>query len=457
MDSTLDRVEEEYGEEAQNEFEEEDDLISESELNIIKKFQETEDNSKPANEYNNLSDDNERAYQNPLCKPVAVIGNTKIGLSTARLFGIEVDENGKLKYRGEPKKKISIEYYKNIAKPRDIDLSDIPREPEPTFQPVKSKEAQAAMKSKKCGYDFVERLNDRGDFLSRMHQESSTSKGLSKWELESLKNDYEARLDKLMCPSCKKPQSFDEYYEKKRNCSQCPKKFEKLNITSGMSYLKRIEEQEAKKLSRLREVEKEMYGKKATFRSPLEGGPMKKERPISAAANTSSSAAATSKGFNAVPAPVASISKAGSAQPYRIELSKEGVYRRASQEAVESDADIDALVQHQRRLMQAKRVPGEKQEKDVPLDPAGIVKKMVAINQKKHDLIDKTLSSLLDKQSTRTSTANPSTSSGSSRPLSAPATRRSKGNEQKERDNNNNKDTKKQQDLITQKFQRLVS
>jgi len=69
MDSTLDRVEEEYGEEAQNEFEEEDDLISESELNIIKKFQETEDNSKPANEYNNLSDDNERAYQNPLCKP----------------------------------------------------------------------------------------------------------------------------------------------------------------------------------------------------------------------------------------------------------------------------------------------------------------------------------------------------------------------------------------------------
>jgi len=66
-----------------------------------------------------------------------------------------------------------------------------------------------------------------------LHKESSTSKGLSKWELEALKNDYEARHDKLMCPNCKKPQSFDEFYEKKRNCSQCQKKFEKLNITSG--------------------------------------------------------------------------------------------------------------------------------------------------------------------------------------------------------------------------------
>ena len=49
-----------------------------------------------------------------------------------------------------------------------------------------------------------------------------------------MSEDYEARLDKLICPSCRKPQSFDEFFEKKRNCSQCKLKFEKLNVTSGI-------------------------------------------------------------------------------------------------------------------------------------------------------------------------------------------------------------------------------
>ena len=65
--------------------------------------------------------------------------------------------------------------------------------------------------------------------------DAAESKKLSKWELEKMKDDYEARLDKLICPNCRKPQSFDEFYEKKRNCSQCKMKYEKLNATSGIS------------------------------------------------------------------------------------------------------------------------------------------------------------------------------------------------------------------------------
>lgn len=73
-------------------------------------------------------------------------------------------------------------------------------------------------------------------FVCVLSTDAAQSKGkLSKWEFEALKNDYEARHDKLMCPNCRKPQSFDEFFEKKRNCSQCQKKFEKLNVTSGAS------------------------------------------------------------------------------------------------------------------------------------------------------------------------------------------------------------------------------
>lgn len=63
-----------------------------------------------------------------------------------------------------------MEYIKNISRPRDTDLSDIPREPEPTFKPSKTKEAINAMRNKKCGYDFVERLNEREDFWGRMYK-----------------------------------------------------------------------------------------------------------------------------------------------------------------------------------------------------------------------------------------------------------------------------------------------
>lgn len=68
------------------------------------------------------------------------------------------------------KKTIALEHIKNISRPREIDLSEIHRDPSPTFQPSKTKEALNAMRNKKCGYDFIERLNDRGDFMDRMHQ-----------------------------------------------------------------------------------------------------------------------------------------------------------------------------------------------------------------------------------------------------------------------------------------------
>ena len=50
-----------------------------------------------------------------------------------------------------------MDYIKNISRPRDTDLSDIPREPEPTFKPSKTKEAMNAMLNKRLrGLRYVD-------------------------------------------------------------------------------------------------------------------------------------------------------------------------------------------------------------------------------------------------------------------------------------------------------------
>jgi hypothetical protein len=70
---------------------------------ILMLIQQTAENDLKANEIKFHSDDNDRAYQNPLCRPIAVVGNTKIGLSTARLYGISLDENGNVKLNNDSK------------------------------------------------------------------------------------------------------------------------------------------------------------------------------------------------------------------------------------------------------------------------------------------------------------------------------------------------------------------
>ena len=117
----------------------------------------------------------ERRYQNPYCKPVFQSGTLTIGMSQAKLYGL-LDENGKLKLP-EPVELQVDELTAKLARlgamsePRELDLSHIvdPEAHEETFKPSKSKQAESAMRNPRCGYDFIDRLNNQeGGFLARL-------------------------------------------------------------------------------------------------------------------------------------------------------------------------------------------------------------------------------------------------------------------------------------------------
>lgn len=78
--------------------------------------------------------------------------------------------------------------------------------------------------------------------------------------LESLKDDYKALLDKLICPSCKSEQSFDENYEKIRECRRCNEKFIKSKTSNSISFERKNKENEEKRVSKLKSVEESIYG-----------------------------------------------------------------------------------------------------------------------------------------------------------------------------------------------------
>ena len=241
--------------------------LSDNELNILQQLEEHEANEDGDNVNEDLEGDggNGRIYQNKLCKPVVAVGNTKIGLSQAKLFGL-LDDKGNVKInkgpgvdRGNQHKKILA-----MSKPREIDPDLIDNASEkPSFAPSRTKEALNAMKNPKCGYDFVNRMkDDTSTFLDRVDRGAGKKGNYTKAELDTLEADYAIKLDKLQCPQCKKPQSFDEYIEKKRNCSQCNKKFDKLNVTSGISFAAKAQEKEAERRAKLRAQEVAMYGEK---------------------------------------------------------------------------------------------------------------------------------------------------------------------------------------------------
>jgi len=208
-----------------------------------------------------------RLYQNPLCRPIAKVGNMEIGLSQAKLFGL-LDENGELRLKlpgssdAPPRPKAeALKALAALSAPRDLALEDYEDEEaaELTFKPVKNKASEAAMRNPRCGYDFVDRLKERGDFLERAFG-SGTSEKMNRKLLEGEKEDYEARLDKLACPSCKKEQSFDEFKSKKRECSQCKVRFTTLKVFNASSFEKRQREAAAKKEAKLAAIDSIMYG-----------------------------------------------------------------------------------------------------------------------------------------------------------------------------------------------------
>lgn len=212
------------------------------------------------------ADDISQRYQPEIAKPMHKAGGTTISFAQAKLFGL-LDENGQIKTNKLKASSISdvTKSLESNAKSRVFGMSQ-PRAPPPppkkqpgegTF--TRTKAAIAAMKNGDCGYDFIERLAEKGKFLDNLAAQEKSKKDKNK-EKEHLKADYEAKLDKLACPKCKKVQSFDEYFEKKRMCTRCKERFRQVNVSSGGSMLKRMEEQAKKKAETLKKLEDSVYG-----------------------------------------------------------------------------------------------------------------------------------------------------------------------------------------------------
>ena len=75
-----------------------------------------------------------------------------------------------------------------------------------------------------------------------------------------MEDDYKALIDKLVCPNCKAEQSFDEYFEKIRECRRCNEKYTKAKISNCVSFERKNKENEEKRLLKLKTVEAAVYG-----------------------------------------------------------------------------------------------------------------------------------------------------------------------------------------------------
>ncbi len=267
--------------------------FDEEELHVIREMEEASkhENTLPQPEYDEhfeeLSKKDERRvstssqsrcrqrlYQHPLSKPQFSAGKIQLSLAQARLFGL-LSEQGELVDLHASEKALTSEqrlelkkymYQMSMPKPAlEVNEQERLRQEGCTFKPSKSPDALKAMRNQKCGYDFMDRINQRGSFLDRVNQLSSAGKGsgegkVSKSEYDAMKVRYDESLTKLQCPKCLKPQSFDEFINKKRFCTSCSLKFQKLNVTSGLSFTRKNEEYERKRRERLLTIDKEMYG-----------------------------------------------------------------------------------------------------------------------------------------------------------------------------------------------------
>ncbi|CAN0407801.1 unnamed protein product, partial [Ectocarpus sp. 8 AP-2014] len=95
---------------------------------------------------------------------------------------------------------------------------------EASFTWKRSKKAEAAMRqvvmNPACGYDFVREAgyNTEG-FLGRVEAYASYSR--QKLKTRRGEDLYASRVDKLECPQCHNPQSYDEFVSKKLKCGGC--------------------------------------------------------------------------------------------------------------------------------------------------------------------------------------------------------------------------------------------
>ena len=188
-----------------------------------------------------------------------------------------MDENRKPKIPGPADLQVddvarTISRIGAMSEPRELDLSHIvdPEAKEEPFKPARSKQAENAMRNPRCGYDFIDRLNNQeGGFLERAFGNEKAQNKMEKIQMDAAKEDYTASHDKLACPSCKREQSFDEFWEKKRLCSLCKVRYQKANLCNAGAFERRLKEQEEKRLEKLAKAEAEIYNvKKVVYTKP---------------------------------------------------------------------------------------------------------------------------------------------------------------------------------------------
>jgi len=223
------------------------------------------------------------------CKPVFQSGNLKITAAQAKLYGL-LDESGQFKDFTPPEVELDsvaegLRKLNSMSAPRELDLSHVEdlEKQEETFKPSRDVKALKAMRDPRCGYDFLDQLYgpNAPDFLDRINGNEKAQKKREKLMRQTAEEDYKVSHDKLGCPQCKREQSFNEFWEKKRECSLCKVRFQKKNVANAGAFEARLKANEDKRLAKLKAAEDEIYAAKpfkakeappATIAAASEGG-----------------------------------------------------------------------------------------------------------------------------------------------------------------------------------------
>ena len=132
-----------------------------------------------------------RQYENKTTKVLIQKGTLSLTVGEAKLYGL-LNENGELKRKETPKinsKKVRIpsfflflicfmaqlhETNNKLSAVKDftelVTENDQKIARECSFQPKKSQQALRAMKNPKCGYDFITKLKENGNFIERCYR-----------------------------------------------------------------------------------------------------------------------------------------------------------------------------------------------------------------------------------------------------------------------------------------------
>ena len=80
---------------------------------------------------------------------------------------------------------------------------------------------ESKKKKASSGNDSDEEAKDARDQNFLLRQEANERKRLQEMAFQKGKNDYDALVDKKVCPVCTATQSYDEVKEKRKNCPNC--------------------------------------------------------------------------------------------------------------------------------------------------------------------------------------------------------------------------------------------